>query len=92
MQWTVISEGVSLTPFGYHIKSKHDVFSDGTEQKCLCFSHVFSGFYNCSVKERVCHIIATQKDMNGVSFKLSYAILTFKSSNDAIHAGGINIH
>ena len=31
---------ISLTSFSYYIKSKHDVFSDVTEQKCLRFSHV----------------------------------------------------
>ena len=32
---------IESTSFGYYIKSKHDVFSDGTEQKCLRFSQVF---------------------------------------------------
>ena len=36
----LVSECFSLTSFGYHIKSKHDVFSDVTQQKCLRFSHV----------------------------------------------------
>ena len=39
-QLRVISEGFSLTSFGYHIKSKHDVFSDGSEQKCLRLSQM----------------------------------------------------
>ena len=33
-------QNVLLTSVGYHIKSKRNVFSDGTEHKCLCFSQM----------------------------------------------------
>ena len=39
-----------IESFGYHIKSKHDVFSDGTEQKCLHFSQV--SFWDGISKEK----------------------------------------
>ena len=38
-----------------YIKSKHDVFSDGTEQECLCFSRIFLGWYNLSPKSLPFH-------------------------------------
>ena len=47
-----ISESVSPTSFGYHIKPKHDVFSDGTGQKYHVFHTSFLGWYNLSPKKR----------------------------------------
>ena len=62
-----------IESFGYHIKSKHDVFSDGTEQKCLHFSEL--SFWDGISKEKNCHFIATQWAMHDFSFTLSYAIV-----------------
>ena len=57
-----------------HIQSKHDVFSDVTEQNCLLFSQMSFWFGTANPqKKKVCHFIATLWDMNDVSFTLSYA-------------------
>ena len=48
------NEGVSLSSFGYHIKSKRTVFSDVNGQKCLF------GMVQLISKENVCHFIAAQ--------------------------------
>ena len=82
MQLIEITDGFSLTSFGYHIKTKHDVFSNGKEQKCLRFSQMsLFGMLQRISREKVCHFIATQWDMHDVSFMLSYAgldVLIFK--------------
>ena len=43
----------------FHIKSEHDVFPDGTEQKCLSFSQM-----------SFCFFIATQWERHDVNFTL----------------------
>ena len=62
--------------FGYRIQSKHDVSSDGTEQKCLdTFSQVSVGMVQRISKRKVCHFIAIHWDMHGVCFMLSNVIV-----------------
>ena len=70
-----------MTQFGYHIKSKHDVFSDGTEQKCLSFSQVsfWDGTNYLQIKDLSFHC-ATQWDMHEISFTLSFFFFFFVSS------------
>ena len=62
----------SLASFGYHIKSKHDVSADGTEQKCF--------FSPMSVWDSKTHLQRKGLPFHcntvryAVSFTLSYAI------------------
>ena len=57
---------------GYHIKSKHDVFSDGTKQPFLTSACL--GWYNLSSK-KMFSIVLQHSHVHCVSFVLFFAIV-----------------